>query len=156
MAWATPCYTGTADAGELSLGDGQSIKRGLTGPEFLDFNANGNPTNLMAVIKTLGEALGGGAADPAQAARDALDALGHGLDKVTTGQTLVGSRLAWIDMVDQRRIDLSELRSGEEAEIGSPDLTATVAQLQQVMLVLEASQASFARLASLSLFDQLR
>ena len=149
-------YTGTADAGDLPLGDGQSVKRGLTGPEFLNFDANGNPTNLMAVIKTLGEALGGAAADPAQAARDALDALGQGLDKVTTGQTLVGSRLAWIDLTTERRIDLSELRSGEEAEIGSSDLAATVAQLQQVMLVLEASQASFARLASLSLFDQLR
>lgn len=149
-------YTGTADAGDLPLGDGQSVKRGLTGPEFLNFNANGNPTNLMAVIKTLGEALGGASADPAQAARDALDALGLGLDKVNTGQTLVGSRLAWIELTSERRIDLAELRSGEEAEIGSSDLTATVAQLQQVMLVLEASQASFARLSSLSLFDQLR
>lgn len=149
-------YIGTADAGELPLGEGQSVKRGITGPEFLNFNANGVPTNLMAVIKGLGDALGGAAPDPAQAARDALDALELGLDKVTTGQTLVGARLAWIEVTDERRIDLSELRSGEEADLGSPDLAATVTQLQQIMLALEASQASFVKLSSLSLFDQLR
>ncbi len=149
-------YTGTATAGELPLGDGQSVSRGLTGPEFLQFNANGAPTDLMAVIKTLGDALQGGVADPAQVAHDMLDTLSAGLDKITTGQTLVGARLAWIDLTTERRIDLAELRSGEEAEIGGTDIAASVAQLQEIMLVLEASQASFARLSGLTLFDQLR
>lgn len=149
-------YSGTASAGELALGDGQAVARGLTGPEFLDFSVNGNPTDLLAVIKTLSDDLMGASADPAQAARDALGALSDGLDKVTTGQTLVGARLAWIDLTGERRTDLSELRSGEEAEIGATDIATTVANLQQLMLVLEASQASFSRLANLSLFDQLR
>lgn len=149
-------YVGTASAGELALGEGQSVARGLTGPEFLNFNANGSPTNLMAVVKALGEALQGAAADPAQAAQDALSALSEGLEKVTTGQTLVGSRLAWIDLTTERRFNLSEMRSTEEADIGATDIAATVANLQQLMLVLEASQASFAKLSGLSLFDMVR
>lgn len=153
---AAGAYIGTASAGSLDLGDGQAVARGLTGPEFLNFSVNGNPTDLMAVIRQLATDLQGGAADPAQAARDALDALGDGLDKVTTGQTLVGARLAWIDLTTERRIDLSEMRSGEEAEIGATDIASTIANLQQLMTVLEASQASFSRLANLSLFDQLR
>jgi flagellar hook-associated protein 3 FlgL len=115
----------------------------------------GNPTDLMAVIKGLGDALQGGVADPAAAARAGLDALSQGLDAITTGQTLVGARMAWIDLTNERRTSLNELQSGEESNLGSTDIAASIADLQQVMLVLEASQASFAKLASLSLFDLL-
>jgi flagellar hook-associated protein 3 FlgL len=132
------------------------VSRGLTGPEFLNFSVNGNPTDLMAVIKTLAADLQGASADPAQSARDALGALSDGLDKVTTGQTLVGARLAWIDLTTDRRTQLTEGRASEEADIGATDIASTVANLQQLMLVLEASQASFGKLANLSLFDQLR
>lgn len=148
-------YAGTASAGDLSLGDGQSVRRGLTGPEFLNFNANGVPTNLMAVVKALGRALQGGVANPAAAARDALATLGDGLAKLTVGQTLVGARLAWVDLTTERRVDLSELRLGEQAEIGSTDIAVSITRLQQLTLVLDASQASFGRLAQLSLFNQL-
>jgi flagellar hook-associated protein 3 FlgL len=146
-------YAGTAVASELPLGDGQSVKPSLTGPEFLNFKVNGNPTDLMAVIKGLGDALQGGVADPAAAALAGLDSLNSGLDAVTTGQTLIGARMAWIDLTNERRITLSELQSGEEADIGSTDIAATISDLQQIMTVLEASQASFAKLASLNLFD---
>lgn len=149
-------YAGTASAGELPLGEGQSVARGLTGPEFLNFSVNGNPTDLMAVVKTLGEALQGAAVDPAQAARDALDALGQGMEKVTTAQNLIGARLNWIDLTGERRIDLGEMRAGEESEIGATDIAETVSSLQQLMVVLEASQASFAKLAQLNLFDTVR
>jgi flagellar hook-associated protein 3 FlgL len=149
-------YGGTGSAGTLSLGEGLNVGRGITGPEFLNFNHNGVPTNLMAVVKGLADALQGGAADSAGAARDALTALGTGLDQVNTGQTMVGARLAWIDLTTERRVDLSELRAGEQAQMGGTDIAATVTRLQEVMTVLEASQASFARLASLSLFDNLR
>ncbi len=149
-------YAGTASAGNLPLGDGQSVRRGLTGPEFLSFSVAGSPTDLMALVKTLGEALQGAATDPAQAARDALAPLGEALDTVTTGQTQIGARLAWIELTSERRTTLSELNASEEADIGATDLAATITGLQEVMLVLEASQASFVKLASLSLFDLIR
>jgi flagellar hook-associated protein 3 FlgL len=149
-------YTGTATAGELPLGDGQSVARGMTGPEFLNFTAGGSATDLLAVVKSLAEAMQSGLGNPEQAARDGIAALNTGLDAVTTAQTVVGSRLAWIDLTNTRATNLGELRAGEQEDIGSTDIAATVAQLQQTMLVLEASQASFAKLSSLSLFDLLR
>jgi flagellar hook-associated protein 3 FlgL len=149
-------YVGTATAGDLPLGDGQSISRGLTGPEVFDFSANGAPTNLMAVIKTLGDALEGGVADPQSAARDALGALDNGLEAITTSQTIVGSRLSWIELTNERRTNLAELRADEQQEIGATDIATTIAELQQTLTVLEASQASFSKLAQLSLFDVLR
>lgn len=149
-------YAGTASAGELSLGDGQVVARGLTGPEFLTFTHNGVPTDLMATLKTLSDALQN--ADPAaqSIANASLDTLGSGLDAITTAQSVVGSRLAWIELTSDRRTAMDELRAGEEADTGGTDLAAAVTKLQETMTVLQASQASFAKLAGLSLFDVLR
>ncbi|CDO35578.1 flagellar biosynthesis protein FlgL [Novosphingobium sp. KN65.2] len=150
-----PVYVGTASSGSLSLGEGQTVSRSLTGPEFLSFTVNGTPTDLLSVVKDLGAALQGAAADPAGAARDGLDALKAGLDAMTTGQTVVGTRMAWIELTSDRRTNLSQLRSTEETEIGSTDIASTAASLQEALLVLEASQASFTKLANLSLFNKL-
>jgi flagellar hook-associated protein 3 FlgL len=149
-------YLGTATSGEIPIGDGQGVTRSLTGPEVFDYDLNATPENLLAVIKTLGAALQGVAADPAGAARDALGSLTAGLDNVTTGQTVIGTRLAWIDLTLERHVELSETRATEEAEVGGADIAGSIAQLQEVMLVLEASQASFAKLANLSLFSLVR
>lgn len=151
-----PSYIGTATASDLPLGDGQSVTRGLTGPEFLNFSVNGSPTDLFAVVKTLADGLRGAVPDPAQAARDALGALDAGLETITTQQTVIGARLNWIDLNTERQTQMGQLRSEEEAEVGGTDIALAVSQLQQTMTVLEASQASFARLASLSLFEMLR
>ncbi|MFM5892884.1 MAG: flagellar biosynthesis protein FlgL [Novosphingobium sp.] len=155
-AAGNPTYIGTATASELPLGDGQSVTRGLTGPEFLNFTGPGGATNLFAVVRTLRDALNGAAADPAQAARDALAPLDTGLETLTTQQTVIGARLNWIDLNTERRTQMSQQRSDEEASVGGTDLSLAVSQLQQTMTVLEASQASFAKLAQLSLFDLLR
>lgn len=155
-AAGNPVYIGTATASDLPLGDGQSVTRGLTGPEFLDFTVNGSPTNLFAVVKGLADALAGGSPDPAQAARDALGALDSGLEVITTQQTVIGTRLNWIDLNTERRTQMTELRGEEQADLGGTDLAEAVSRLQQTMTVLEASQASFARLSQLSLFQFLR
>jgi len=149
-------YSGTGDAGEISLGEGQSVKRGMTGPEVLNFSAGGNPTDLITVIKGLGAALQGGVADPAAAARASLDTLSTALDQVTTSQTIVGSRLAWIDLTVTQRTNQGELRADEQESIGQVDIATTMTQLQQALTVLEASQASFTKLSGMSLFDMLR
>jgi CheY-like chemotaxis protein len=49
-----PLYAGTAQAGELPLGDGQTVVRGVTGPEFLNFNAPAGATNLFTLVRELG------------------------------------------------------------------------------------------------------
>lgn len=149
-------YSGTATAGEISLGEGQTVSRGLTGPEFLNFTSGGSSTDLMAVVKGLGDALKGGVADPAAYARGSLTGLSTALDKITTAQTVVGARLSWIDLTTEHRTNLGELRSAEETEIGATDIPGTMVKLTQAMTVLEASQASFTKLATLSLFDMLR
>ncbi|QSR16573.1 flagellar biosynthesis protein FlgL [Novosphingobium sp. KA1] len=149
-------YVGTASSGTLPLGEGQSVTRSMTGPEFLSFTGSGgSATDLLAVVRNVAEALQGAASDPTGAAAAALTDLKTGLDSLTTGQTVIGTRLAWIEVTGDRRTDLSALRSTEESDIGAADLATTIAQLQETMTVLEASQATFGKLASLNLFSQL-
>lgn len=149
-------YSGTATAGEISLGEGQTVSRGLTGPEFLNFSVNGNPTDLMAVVKTLADALQAGGTGVGQAAQDSMTAVQAGLDSIGTAQTVVGARLSWIDLTTEHRTNLGELRNQEETDIGVTDIPTTMARLTQMTTVLEASQASFSKLSGLSLFDMLR
>lgn len=148
-------YGGAGDATEVELGQGQTVKRGITGTDFLNFSVNGNPTDLMAVVKNLADALKTGT-NTQQASRDGIEALTVGLDKLTTNETIVGSRLAWIDLTVTQRQNQGELRAGEEVDIGQADIGTTMAKLTQALTVLEASQASFTKLSSLSLFDMIR
>lgn len=147
-AAGTVNYVGTGTAPEVDLGEGQSVTGGLTGPEVFG--------DLFALLADFSTALKGGAGDPVAASQDALMRLDTGLEKVTTAQTVVGARLGWIELMDQRREAVGELAAAEEAELGGADIAETITRLQQTMTVLEASQASFVRLSSLTLFDMLR
>jgi len=155
-ATGNPVYVGTVTSGELPLGDGQTVTRGVTGPEFLNFSHGGVPTDLFAVISGLAQAMSGGSPDPAAAARDALDAMSTGLEKITTTQTIIGGRMNWVDLNVARHVRQGEMRADEQAVAGSIDVATAITELQEIMTVLEASQASFAKLASLSLFDVIR
>ena len=140
-------YMGTGTASQLALGDGQSVSRTFTGPEFLNFKDKaGNPTDLMVVVKGLADALQAGGPTAAGAARTALDTLGNGLDAITTAQTIVGSRLSWIDLNTERQTTMAEARTAEQADVGGTDTTAAIVRLQELSTVLQASQASFAKL----------
>lgn len=149
-------YQGAATSDQLDLGGGQTVTRGLTGPEFLTSGPGGAPVDLLAAMKGLSEALQVPTGDTAAAARAGLAQLETGLQAITTAQTVIGARMTFVDMATDRREALGELRTVEESTLGSTDIAATVARLQETMLVLEASQASFARLSGLSLLDALR
>jgi flagellar hook-associated protein 3 FlgL len=148
-------YVGTGTAGDLPLGDGQNVTRGITGPDFLTLPPGSASPDLLTALKTLSDALQAGGSAAQQAARDGLAALSQGMEQVTTAQTVVGSRLAWVDLTTERRTNLTEMRASEETDVGGTDIASTVARLQETMTVLEASQASFTKLASLSLFSLL-
>ncbi|WP_324741842.1 flagellar biosynthesis protein FlgL [Tsuneonella sp. CC-YZS046] len=149
-------YIGTSSSNELPLGDGQSVVRGVTGPEVFNFTHNGTSTDLFAVIGTLAAALSSGTGDPTAAANEALGAMNAGLEKITTTQTVLGARMNWVDLNIERYQRQGEMRADEQSVIGSTDVSSAITQLQQMMTVLEASQASFVKLANLSLFNLIQ
>lgn len=151
----TVTYAGTAEAGELEVGPGIAVQRGLAGPTVLSFNHSGAASDVFAVLGALERGLRGGAGDPATSARDSLAGLDAAIETLGRGQAVVGTRLAWVDTVETIASQMGESRAVEAADAGGADLAATISRLQQVMTALEASQASYARLASLSLFDRI-
>lgn len=148
-------YVGTSSRQGIDLGEGQSVVASLTGPEVLRFEVGGVQTDLFAVLGDLASALQGGASGAAEA-REALESLGAGLERITTAQTVTGVRMGWVELMNERRTVNSEQVSQEQQAIGGADLAESMARLQEVMTALEASQASFVRLASLSLFEMMR
>ena len=152
----TATYNGSATASSVEIGLGIDVERGVTGPSVFNFEAGGAATDAFALLANFASDLRRvTAADPAAAARDALAGFDNALDTMSRSQTVLGARLAWIDNVQFSAALRDETRAEEQAELGDVDLTEAITQLQQTLTVLEASQASFARLTSLSLFDQI-
>jgi flagellar hook-associated protein 3 FlgL len=148
-------YTGSGSPKTVALGEGQTVTTSITGPDFLNFSVAGSSTDLLSEVRALGTALSGGAATGAAQAQSALGTFDTALDTVSTQQAIVGARLNWIDTASAQHTALGDQRNLNETAIGGTDLTATIANLQNTMTVLQASQASFAKLASLSLFDKI-
>ncbi|MBO6769490.1 MAG: flagellar biosynthesis protein FlgL [Erythrobacter sp.] len=149
-------FVGSTSVTPLEIGEGQSVIPGMTGPDIFEFDATNGPTDLFAVLGGLAAALSAGGQAAADASSAALADLDAGLEKVTTAQTVVGSRLNWIDLMAERRENNAERIADERLDVGGADIAVTMSRLQETMTVLEASQASFVRLANLSLFSMLR
>ncbi|MEE4201628.1 flagellin N-terminal helical domain-containing protein [Erythrobacter sp.] len=147
-------YAGNNEVGTVPVAPGTAIERGVTGAQLFEYDVAGTPTSAFAAVTDLAIALRS-AADPAQAARDAIADLDAGLDNVNRSQTIVGTRLAWVEDIqrdqDIRAIAVAEKRS----DIGDTDIADTIVRLQQTLTALEASQASFARVSGLTLFDAI-
>lgn len=149
-------FVGTNDVTPLEIGEGQSVVPGMTGPDIFEFATANGQTDLFAVLGGLAAALSAGGQAAADASAASLTDLDAGLERVTTAQTVVGSRLNWIDLMTERRENNAERMADERLDVGGADIAVTMSRLQETLTVLEASQASFVRLANLSLFSMLR
>jgi len=152
-------YNGTASASTLALGPGLSVTTGVTGPEFLNFTgADGTAKNLLSVVKNLAATLKDPSTTSAAgiaAAQSGMKDLNAGLESISTSQTIVGARVAWINTTSTMQTQIATQRSTNEASTGGTDYAATAALLSQQMTVLSAAQASFMKVANLSLMTYL-
>ncbi len=149
-------YVGAATSPSLPIGGGQSVQTSLTGPEVLDMtDAAGNPTNLIDTLGSLASALKAGGSGAQSAAATALTSLSNGLDAVTTAQTVIGSRESWLTLNAQNQTAAGTARATEESQVGDTDVSSAAIKLQELTTALQASQACFVRLSSLSLFNDI-
>jgi len=149
-------YVGAATSPTLPIGGGQTVQTGVTGPEVLDMtDASGNQTNVINTLGALASALQTGGSSAQSAASSALTSLSNGLDAVTTAQTVIGSREAWLSLNAQNQSAASTARATEESQVGDTDVSTAAIKLQELTTALQASQACFVRLSSLSLFNDL-
>lgn len=149
-------YNGTPASGAVPVAPGTAIERGLPGSEVFQFDLAGTPTSAFAVLGGLAAALGGGSPDPAGAALAALDGIDAALDTASRAQTILGTRMAWVEQIQQQQADRGVALAERRSRVGDTDTAEAIARLQQSLTALEASQAAFARVSSLSLFNALR
>lgn len=150
----TVTYNGNATSQVVPIGGAQTIAISMTGPEVLSMtDAAGNPTNAIDALGALAKAVSAGGSGAQTAAAAGLTTLSNALDAVTTAQTVVGSREAWITLNTQNQASVGTARATEEQQIGDTDVSAAAIKLQQLTTALQASQATFVRLSQLSLFS---
>lgn len=149
-------YVGTPASGAVAVASGTAIDRGLPGNEVFEFDLGGTPSSAFAVLGGLAAALAGGSPDPAGAALAAIDGIDAALDTANRAQTILGTRMAWVEQVQQQQADHNVALAERRSRVGDADIAEAIARLQQSLTALEASQAAFARISSLSLFNALR
>ncbi|SEM95788.1 flagellar hook-associated protein 3 FlgL [Sphingomonas gellani] len=136
---------------EIPIGDGQTVQANESAERVFTFKGK----DTLSVIAKLAAALQGGG-DVGDTVKDALGDLNDANDQVSTVRASVGARAARVDLqqtlLTQSNTDRAALRSSVE----DVDVTSAIAELQKTMTVLSATQASFTKLSSLSLFDYLK
>lgn len=147
-------YIGSTGSGEIDIGAGIEVERGLTGPAVFAFQGASGPTDVFAFLAALSDEMRNGV-DPAGFSRSSLSGFDAAIDQLGRAQAIFGARIAWIDTVQQTQTLQTESRAEEAGELGATNLAEAIARLQQTLTVLEASQTSFTRVSSLTLFDAI-
>jgi flagellar hook-associated protein 3 FlgL len=148
-------YIGTGEAASIPVGDGVDIAATETGARAFGGIAGANgTTDMFAVLTALAAALQPGAEE---GGIDTVIAdLDAALDHVNTTRASVGARAFRLDLEAERLVDVGIAREAARQGIESADPTVAIAELQKTLTVLQATQASFSKLTSMSLFDYLR
>ena len=146
-------WTGFCSGSVLVLGTGISVDSG--GPSAFIGAGTGGSGDAFALIDNLKAALG--APDLTRAADLAavLAGLDASVSRAADAQAAVGIRAARLDS-EGTRLTAADLRiESDLTRVEGVDMPAAIARLQRLSTVLQAAQASFVKLASLSLWDKL-
>ena len=134
---------------EVPIGDGQMIQATESASRIFDL---GGGNNTLAMLAALATTLSNGDAP----APGALDNITKANDQLAFVQASVGARGARVELQQNQLADAGNDRAALRSSVEDVDITSSIAELQKIMTVLSATQASFTKLASLSLFDYLK
>lgn len=147
----TISFVGTGDPAKIPVGDGDAVQPSVGGAQV--FAAGGS--DMFAVLADLSAALKTGG-DISGAAADGLTGIDSSLDSVAAARASIGARAARLDLSADQLVDAGEARESERSGLEDTDIPTAITQLQKTLTVLQATQASFSKLSSLSLFDYLK
>jgi flagellar hook-associated protein 3 FlgL len=142
----------TANVSEIPIADGQSVDVSVSADRV--FKAGDNDDTLNVLNRLVNALKSGG--DASATISDAMDKLKAANDNVATVQASVGAREARVELQQGLQQAAGTDRAQLRSSIEDADPVETISKLQQTMTVLQATQASFTKLTSLSLFDYLR
>jgi flagellar hook-associated protein 3 FlgL len=136
---------------EIPIADGQMIQATETAARV--FQSGGG--DVLTILATLASALEAGTGS-AEDAGGTLGSLFAAADQVGVVQASVGARGARIELSQAMLIETNSDREELRSSLEDVDVTAAITELQKTMTILNATQASFAKMTSLSLFNYLR
>lgn len=151
----TVTYQGNGQVGTVPVAPGTDIERGITGDQLFEFDVAGTPTSGFEILGQLAADLRGGSATAQQATQVALTGLDEALDAANRSQTIVGTRAAWVERIEDEQAERSINVAEKRSEIGDTNIADVIVRLQQTLTALEASQTTFTRVSNLTLFNAI-
>ncbi|MDY7523596.1 flagellar biosynthesis protein FlgL [Sphingomonas sp. 10B4] len=153
----TVSFGGTGEVSAIPVADGTNIQATDSAQRVFGNipTSGGGTTDAFAVLSNFISALNAGG-DISSAAGTAADGLKGAMTQVNAVQGSVGARAARLDIVSTQSTDAASARELDRSALEDTDLSSAIAELQKTMTVLSATQASFTKLGSLSLFDYLK
>lgn len=159
-------WQGRGEAHEVPLGREQRLLSGDPGDRiFASPTPEDSTETVFDLLSTFAALLtpptdGAVESEASRAARSegmdrVLDRLQTSANRITDTEAAQGARLARLDAERGHLRDLSVEWQIARGALEGADITAAVVELEQAMTVLRAVQASFGRVASLSLFASL-
>lgn len=113
------------------------------------------------VLNTLGDLIAGltnssiSQEDYEQVLADAMTQIDNGKNQVSLTQAGLGGRSKTVEKITQSNSDLDVNNKSSRADLVELDMAEAITELTKQETALQASQATFGRLANLSLFDYL-
>lgn len=147
----------TTTPSAMPVGEGQTIQANEPAERMFGFTGQSGPTDVIAAVAGLVAAIE--ANDPATlkaSLEEGVADITSAIDQTSAAQASLGARGARIDMLAAQMQATAVTREETRSGLEDADITQTVTELQKTMTILQATQASFAKLSSLSLFDYLR
>lgn len=159
-------YQGDAIKNAVDIGPGNTIELGTSGGELMNFShtdqsGTTSTANLFDTIETLETQLAMPLTDDAarvgyhDALADVIDVLTSAQANISLYRSSAGSALAEIDRARESNSESSFQVQAELAGIVDLDYAEAITQMESELASLEALQASYSRMQTLSLFSRL-
>lgn len=142
----------TGTTASIPIGEGDRIVPGENATAVLGLPGGRNAIDMLAAL-SLALKTGG---DTSSALGGALDDLAAVSTQVDGVQGSLGARGARLDLVAAQLTTAATARETRRSALEDTDVTQAITDLQKTMTVLQATQASFSKLSSLSLFNYLK
>lgn len=145
-------FTGSGDPPSIPIGANSEVQPTVAASRvFGGITTSSGATDTFAMLSNLADAIDAGTST-ANASTDVQAAL----TQVTSVHGSVGARAARVDIEATSAKNAGDAREVDRSALEDTDVTAAITDLQKTMTILQATQASFTKLSSLSLFDYLK
>jgi flagellar hook-associated protein 3 FlgL len=135
----------------IPIGDGQTIEASTNAARVFGVG----DSNILQAITDFATALQAGG-DLGEAGTDAIATITNASDGITTLQASVGARASRVELEQTAQTSAANRREVDRSALEDTNIATAIIELQKTMTILSATQASFTKLQSLSLFDYLK